>query len=320
MRILVASAPSVARTIVVRTSELLGHEVSVCTNGDEAWRHITSRPVDTVICDAALPGLDAISLCQRLRAHGPGDYVYFVMLSPLGASHAAVASIRHGVDDVLGHPVERQTLEARLLVAKRVVSLHRQLYSQARSDALTRVGNRLRFVEDMRVVEDRAMRYRESFAVCVCDIDNFKRFNDTYGHLAGDQALVGVARALADNLRPSDAVYRFGGEEFLVLLPQQSLEDARTSVDRLRRRVSELGIAHVGNAPWNRLTLSMGVAVKGPDDTRHLDEVLREADNALYAAKKAGRNCVMAHGDHQPLRLLEPEQGNAPGDFRWSAP
>jgi two-component system chemotaxis family response regulator WspR len=131
----------------------------------------------------------------------------------------------------------------------------------------------------------------------LCDIDHFKLYNDTYGHLAGDEVLKRVAGVISQNLRTGDTAYRYGGEEFLVMLPEQSVGSATVAAERLRRRVEELAIPHEAKAPPGVVTISVGLAAHAPGEGKPLEELLKEADEALYDAKEAGRNRIRSYDE-----------------------
>jgi len=174
---------------------------------------------------------------------------------------------------------------------RRLTSLASQLEMAIRRDPLTGVGNRLRLGDDFLELRRSMVRSGRQGAAIMLDLDRFKDYNDLYGHLVGDEALRRVAAACSAQLRPGDRLYRFGGEEFLVLATDVDVVDAVELAERLRRTVAGLGIAHLRNAPWGVVTLSGGVAGIG-GDARGIDEWVGEADAALYAAKDAGRNRV----------------------------
>src|SRR6202022_1789563 len=140
----------------------------------------------------------------------------------------------------------------------------------------------------------------------MCDVDFFKAYNDSNGHLAGDEVLQAVARALTNTVRSGDQAYRYGGEEFLILLPEQSLDDGLAAAERYRRAIEALAIPHDSNPPGNVVTISAGVAFLSHSDGKSVRAWLNEADAALYRAKQLGRNRVLA--DEKPLAALEPHQ------------
>jgi diguanylate cyclase (GGDEF)-like protein len=152
--------------------------------------------------------------------------------------------------------------------------------------------------EDLGLLEARVSRYRHSYCVALLDVDHFKSYNDTYGHLAGDAALQAIAAQLGRGTRSGDSVYRYGGEEFLCILPEQSLAGATGAVTRMRIAVRELAISHV-KSPEGLLTVSAGIAIADADHGGSMSDVVRAADEALYRAKELGRNRV-EHIVHEP--------------------
>jgi diguanylate cyclase (GGDEF)-like protein len=172
---------------------------------------------------------------------------------------------------------------------RRMRQLNHALASAARTDPLTGLGNRLRLQEDLGQLVGRATRYGHSYSILLFDVDHFKKLNDTFGHLAGDAALRQVANALLTNCRNGDAFYRYGGEEFLGVLPEQERCDASAAAERIRRLIEDLSIPQVDGRV---VTVSVGVACVQVGQESAVEETLRLADAALYAAKAAGRNRV----------------------------
>ncbi len=173
-----------------------------------------------------------------------------------------------------------------------LAELNRQLEITVRTDPLTGVGNRLRLEEDLGVLHARLARHGRGFGLVMVDLDRFKGFNDLYGHVVGDEALQAVARCLGQ--RSTDTVYRFGGEEFVAILPEADEAAAMAAADRMLHAVTALGIPHGANAPWGVVSASAGVAVVGRGDTGATYDWLRAADAALYRAKANGRNQALA--------------------------
>lgn len=302
MRILVAEDEAIPRTILRTALESFGHECLVAEDGREAWEvFLANTGVDVVISDRLMPGMDGLELCRKIRAQGGEGYAYFVFLTALGDKEEVIDGIRAGADDYLGKPLDLDELRVRLISAARVTGLHkklseqkRELYQQARKDPLTGLGNRLALHEDLEVLVARARRYGHGYCAALYDVDNFKTYNDLYGHLAGDEVLRGVAKALAGRSRGGDAAYRYGGEEFLVVMPEQTLESARAAADLVRRAIEDLRIPVAAGEPPVAITVSAGVAALGPGQSA--DAWLMEADAALYRAKESGRNRVVARG------------------------
>ena len=312
MRVLIAEDDTVSRTILAKAVEKFGHECLAVEDGEKAWELFQSTPeVDVVISDWMMPGIDGPELCRRVRAANSGWYTFFIFLTALGDKQHLLEGMQAGADDYLAKPLDREELQVRLIAASRVNSLHRQLneqkaeleklnrelFAMSRRDPLTRLGNRLRLREDLETLGAQAHRYDHSYCAMLCDVDFFKAYNDTYGHLAGDEVLKRVAGVISENLRGGDMAYRYGGEEFLIVLPEQSLESGVSIADRLRRAVEDLRLPHEEN-PAGVVTVSLGVAaLAAGEPEKSADDLLREAAAALDRAKEAGRNRVMAYGE-----------------------
>jgi two-component system chemotaxis response regulator CheY len=230
-----------------------------------------------------------------------------VLLTSLASHHEVLAGIEAGADDYAIKPLDPFALLTRLLVADRVTSLHRDLAQyraklavQAQTDPLTGLYNRLRLAADIERLHERSVRYHRGYSLALCDIDLFKRYNDTQGHQAGDNALQAVGSAVAAFGRQDDGSYRYGGEEFLLLLPEQPFVAAAAAMERLRAGVQALGIPHPVS-PVGVLTMSIGVSSFVPGHAAGPSGVLRQADLALYDAKAAGRNKVAVRHDSDYL-------------------
>ena len=305
MKFLVADDDAISRLITQVALRGLGHECRAVSDGAEAWEAFCTDRPDVVISDWLMPGRTGLQLCRDIRADVSGHYVYFIMVSGQGAIDEIVEGMVAGADDYLVKPLDLADLKSRLIAAARVTSLHNRLSDQraeleglngklaalARRDALTGLGNRRALEEDLGLLEARVNRYGHSYCVALFDIDHFKSYNDTYGHQAGDVALQAVAAQFGRGARSGDAVYRYGGEEFLCIFPEQSLENATRAVQRMRSDVCELAIAHAGN-PQGVITVSAGVAILEADHGRSMSDAVQDADEALYRAKKLGRNRV----------------------------
>lgn len=306
MKVLIAEDSAVARFALETTLSSLGCQCIVAEDGEAAWDLFLASAPDVVISDWCMPGIDGDELCRRVREHPRASYTYFILLTSLAAQAHVVRGMQAGADDYLKKPVDADDLHARLIAAARVVALHAQLHAQqtelealnlslfeeSRHDPLTQVGNRIALGEQLAQLTARAQRYGHTYCVALYDVDHFKRFNDTQGHVAGDQALSAVATALASAGRTEDTVYRYGGEEFLVVLPEQGLENARAATERAREGIFALGIPHPGCGVGGVVTVSAGVAQLEDVDDGDFEAVLRRADAELYRAKEHGRNHV----------------------------
>jgi diguanylate cyclase (GGDEF)-like protein len=317
MRVLIAEDNAVSRMVLQRAVQKFGHEVLVAEDGRKAWELYRETPgVDVVISDWMMPNMDGLELCHRLREEERDEYTFFIFLTALGDKEHLLEGMQAGADDYLAKPLDREQLHVRLIAASRVNSLHRRLNEQkaeleklnrelsatARRDPLTRLGNRLRLREDLEAMSARAERYGHGYCVMLCDIDFFKSYNDAYGHLAGDEVLEKTAGVISENLRTGDTAYRYGGEEFLIILPEQTLEFGSIAAERLRRSVEELALPHEAKTPPKIITISLGLAVLRPGEKKSAEELMKEADTALYRAKGSGRNRVAIYEHAEKAR------------------
>jgi diguanylate cyclase (GGDEF)-like protein len=319
MRILVAEDDTTSRLIIETAVTSLGHECIVATSGDEAWRLFETADVDVIISDRSMPGMDGIELCRLVRTSSKDTYTYFIFLTIFDERPDVISGMEAGADDYLIKPLDLGELKLRLHVASRVTALHRQLFRQAaeleqlnhqlfaqsRTDSLTGLGSRLKLNEDIDDIYTQAERYGRNYCAIMCDVDHFKAYNDSEGHPAGDKVLQVVARRMLNLCRASDQIYRYGGEEFLILLPEQDLKAGLVAARRFRLAIEEMAIPHDGNPGIGIVTISAGVAFFPGPENKSIEAWLKEADGALYRAKQAGRNRVEAH--EPPSAMPEPQ-------------
>ena len=272
-----------------------GLDFQAVGDGGEAWE-LMQKPdaPDLLLLDWMLPGIDGIDLCRKIRMAGTdGKYFYIVMLTAKDRKQDLLAAMAAGADDYLAKPVDPSELKARILVGKRILELHNSLRFAATHDFLTGLMNRAEILAGLSRELARSQRTGQPVAIIMGDIDHFKQINDSLGHAAGDEALKDVARKMKSDLRPYDLAGRYGGEEFLLILPTCPLAAATHRAEQVRLSLAKSPIlTPFGSIP---LTLSMGVTVCPPDAELQLEELLRQADQALYSAKQAGRNRVEAY-------------------------
>jgi diguanylate cyclase (GGDEF)-like protein len=305
VKILIADDEATSRLIAKVALEDLGHECRTVNDGVTAWEAFRSERPDVVISDWVMPGLTGLELCRRVRTDANGPYTYYILVTGQNTGHQIIEGMKAGADDYLIKPLDLDDLQGRLIAASRVTSLHQQLARQrgelerlnsglseiALRDPLTGLGNRRALDEDLELLEARVGRYGHSYCMVLIDVDHFKAYNDTYGHQAGDEILRAVATELKHQTRGGDSLYRYGGEEFLCIFPEQTLSSAAVAVERMRSGLQDLAISHV-ESPLGVLTLSAGLATLDVEHPRSPTDVLKEADEVLYRAKKLGRNRV----------------------------
>ncbi|WP_394838020.1 diguanylate cyclase [Pendulispora rubella] len=291
LKVLVVDDHAAFRDALQELIEGFGHECRVARDGQEAWEMLENEPADVVLSDWQMPRMNGVELCRSIRkADGEGRYTYFVVLTGMTDKARFLRAMEAGADGCYAKGCDPNEVRAHLISAGRLVGLHRRAYQAARTDALTQIANRLRLDEDLNAVWSHAKRYRRSCSLAIADIDGFKNYNDHFGHLAGDDALRRIARTLRQEVREVDTVYRYGGEEFLLLLPEQSLASTKLAMDRVREVVEKLAIP----SPSARgvVTVSVGVAELNLATDADPSAWIHRADGALYRAKALGRNRV----------------------------
>jgi diguanylate cyclase (GGDEF)-like protein len=313
MHLLIVEDDALSRSILDRAVRSHGHTTESATDGDAAWLLLTAYPdrFDGVLSGWVMPGLSGPELCARVRSMS--RYISFVLVTGRTSRRDHLDGMRAGADDYLDKPINLTQLEIRLAAIARINDLHATLrrqaaelerqaselqklnqlfWAQGRLDRLTGIANRLQLEEDLALVHQRSMDLGIGYSLAIADVDHFKWYNDGFGHPEGDAALRDVAHALSSNTRQSDKVYRYGGEEFCVVIGTADPTAAWRAVDRLRSAVERIGRPHVARYPRGVVTISAGVVTVLPTAGSTWQHALSHADTALYLAKANGRNRV----------------------------
>jgi two-component system cell cycle response regulator len=299
MRALVVDDSAVYRKLIGDHLRSWGFEVILAECGAAAATILEqSDAPKLVLLDWVLPDLDGIEVCRRIRqVASSGTYTYVILLTSKDGRQNLLDAMEAGVDDYLVKPIDGMELKARLQVGKRILDLQEELISARESmrhaathDNLTGLLNRGEIVANLQRELERARRERRPVGVILGDVDHFKNVNDTLGHLFGDEALRELGRRLRSQLRVYDSVGRYGGEEFLMILPSCDLPNTLLRADELREIVAKTPV--VCDGVERAVTMSMGVAVSNPDGNNEMEALLNHADAGLYAAKGNGRNRV----------------------------
>jgi two-component system, cell cycle response regulator len=260
-------------------------------DGHEALREIERHPVDVIICDLVMPGLDGFAFLQLIKANPSYGDIPVLMLTGQESVAKKVAGLELGASDYVTKPFAKDELIARVRVHLKLKLLQDRLREASVTDYLTARFNRRHFMQVFYREFERAKRHGHPLSLIILDVDHFKRINDTCGHVQGDRVLVEVAAVVSANVRGEDVVARYGGEEFVILLPHVDEAGALVAAEKVRAAVAAIPFADLEAAP---VTISLGlVTFQGASPgTATIDTVLMLADSALYAAKAAGRNRV----------------------------
>jgi len=299
------SAPQRAEIRKVVEDSGLFDRIVEATDGLQGLRLLLAESVDVVLCDLEMPGLDGEKLLRVKESRAEGHQIPFLFLTGACSTDRKVRLLEDGAADTIEKPFHPAELVARLRLHLKVKRLqdelrekNHQLARLSTTDSVTGLRSRRYVTEALALEFLRAQRYGTALTVAMADIDHFKQVNDRYGHVAGDVVLRGVADLLRAQLRATDVAGRYGGEEFLILLAQNGTRGGEVLSERWRRAVE--GAAFRGLAGEEiRVTISLGVASR---TSRHAspEDLIAEADAALYRAKEAGRNRVVCAAEPEP--------------------
>jgi two-component system, cell cycle response regulator len=313
VKILIADDSVTSRRVLEATLRKWGYEVMVACDGAEALELLQRQDAPAlVILDWMMPGMTGVEVCRTIRQRGNEPYIYVLLLTSRSQKEDLIEGMEAGADDYLTKPFDHSELQVRLRAGIRLMDLQSQLLSarealrdQAERDSLTRLWNRNAILAQLDRELARSEREAQPFGVVIVDLDHFKHVNDTHGHLAGDAVLREAARRMQHSIRQYDSIGRYGGEEFLILLPGCSEEDSYAQAERLRRQLARTEMAV--NDTALRITASFGIAAALPGEIWTPESLIRKADEALYAAKKSGRNRVAAWQSKPDDASLSPE-------------
>ena len=274
-----------------------GYEVETASRGEEALERVHERPPDLILLDVMLPGIDGYEVARRIKSDDALPFIPIILVTVRDTTRDKVAGLDAGADDYLTKPINFPELEARVRSMLRIKRLQTELQEKnlelaqlSISDGLTGLYNHRHVQQVLHEEFERAKRTGEPVAVVMFDLDHFKEVNDTHGHQVGDRVLQELAEILRRTAREIDKLGRYGGEEFIAVLPDTDLDDGAVFAERVRQDVAR----HLfpANGEVFRMTVSAGVAVYPNRGITDPQALVRLADQALYAAKAAGRNRV----------------------------
>ena len=297
MKILIVEDEYISRRMVKKFLVDAGYEIVEAEDGQSAWELFQAEHFQLVITDWMMPGLNGPDLVKKIRESEQKSYTYIIMLSAMDDKDNVVFGLESGVDEYLTKPFNDKELVARVASGMRILKLEEQLKQAkqqmeilAMHDGLTGMLNRRAIEEYAESEFGIASRKERPMGVIMVDIDHFKSVNDQFGHKSGDLALQQVAKGLAGGLRIYDRVGRWGGEEFILILPETQLQDAAKVAERTRAGIAEMKIS-LDNGETLSIHISLGVAC-ATGQFSSLAKLIDAADQALYQAKQTGRNRV----------------------------
>lgn len=294
MQILIAEDDYTSRTMLSAVLQKAGHDVLAVEDGYEAWQILRQEDSPKLlILDLLMPKMDGLEVIEKVRASQKRVPPYIIMLTSKGEKRDIIQGLDAGADDYLTKPFDVGELRARIEVGRRLLEMQKELIEsrellahQATHDPMTDLLNRRAIIENLQKALLLARRNNSVVAVGMIDIDHFKRINDTYGHQVGDDVLIGLANRLKEATLIDEHVSRFGGEEFLVFFPMDAKDEVEALFSSLFSQIS--GISLKTRQGLISITVSIGIAISTPQSS--LDDLIGFADEALYAAKEAGRN------------------------------
>ena len=286
-----------------------GFNIVIARNGEEALTQVDAEKPDLVLLDVMMPKLDGFETCRILKSNNKTNYIPVIMVTALNEMEDKIKGVEAGADDFITKPFNKHELLVRLKSLLRIKRLHDQLQEKvdlleqakerlrelAITDGLTGIYNHRYFKQFLAKEIIRTNRHNTKVSLAMIDIDHFKHYNDSHGHVAGDKILQQMAKLMAQNLRSIDVAARYGGEEFVAVLPQTDAHAAKIVAEKLRMLIENSQFEKEESQPNSKITISVGIATY-PDNSKDLEGLINSADQRLYAAKAQGRNKVVDEG------------------------
>jgi len=298
MRILVVDDDPVIKIQLKVSLSKNGYDVIECEDGLKGWEIAASEDApNLMLVDWSMPGLNGLELCQKIRALGKEPEPYIILLTSKSDVDDVIAGLDSGANDYISKPFYPHELQARLKTGLKSIKLQEELIQarnlleiEASHDYLTGILNRIAVMKAFELELERHKRDNKSSAVALFDLDFFKKVNDTYGHVVGDEVLCETTKRISSVLRPYDSFGRYGGEEFLLIFPDCNEEEAYLICERIRKLICDSKIDTEGGTV--SVSISMGTCIFPSEKDYSIEQLVQIADDNLYKAKENGRNCV----------------------------
>lgn len=281
-----------------------GYRVITAANGLEALDKLETETVQIALSDIMMPKMDGFELIRQIRSNPSLKSIYLILITARIQEGDRVRGLDLGADDYITKPFSFSELLARIRVGSRVVQYQQHLEYQTQVDSLTGLYNRRAFEKKFHEEFERSKRYHSALSVLILDIDNFKLINDTYGHHGGDAALVKISETFRGKTRQSDFPARFGGEEFVLILPETDQESALQVAGKIHESIRTCSFGTTAR-PFN-LTVSIGVSSTSARFYSDPQELLNDADKALYLAKNSGKDRIETWEPEKKASAVQP--------------
>ncbi len=277
----------------------VGYAVEAAKDGQEALEKVISSKPDLILLDVMMPKINGFEVCRNLKKEQSSSFIPVIMVTGLNEVEYKIRAMEAGADDFVTKPFNRLELLTRVKSLLRIKQLYEELETAKErlrqlsiTDGLTGLYNHRYFKEHLDQELNRASRHNLHVSLAMADIDYFKKYNDTYGHPAGDALLSAVGHLFRDNIRKIDLAARYGGEEFSLVLVETNKHAAGIVAEKIKKLIAEHLFSSANGNDDHRITISIGVATF-PDDAQTSDELIKIADDRLYRAKENGRDCVV---------------------------
>ncbi|MEA3290032.1 MAG: diguanylate cyclase [Campylobacterota bacterium] len=269
------------------------YDILACRDGQTAIEMAQEDKPDLILLDIMMPEMDGFEVCEKLKEDPTTKEIPIIFITAMSDEDSIEKAYDFGGSDYVTKPFRPKELKARVKRELQVVSLQKELKNLASTDSMTKLYNRRYFSQVSSHIFDLAKRDSQRLSLIMMDIDKFKTINDTYGHAVGDEVIIQTAEILKQHQRKSDIICRFGGEEFVILLPETDTNGASIVAQKIRQVIESTSIKVDNNINLN-YTMSLGVTQVFLNEDKDIEKALLRADEALYKAKDNGRNCVVS--------------------------
>jgi diguanylate cyclase (GGDEF)-like protein len=259
--------------------------VAVAEDGYQALKMIKAQQFDLVLLDIMMPGMDGYEVCRRIKSEPQTSGIPIIFITSMSEIQNKTKGFELGAVDYITKPFDIMEVKARVKTHLSLTLANKKLHQLAETDFLTNIYNRRIFLRFLEAEINKARRYSNAFSLIMFDIDHFKAVNDTYGHDVGDYVLKTTVDIIKKDIRRTDVFVRYGGEEFIIMLPETAIEGAKLCAENTRATIEQNNFDKV-----KKITISVGVTMFKENDT--IDSVTKRVDEALYRAKDNGRNRV----------------------------